>query len=386
MALRSGALWTVRYRGSDPFGGPVLKGLSAIEGLNLLGEAKQAGAIDMFSAHDDDLVDYDPMKPLDYLDPNDPIHEKISEIKTTMTKWDLPMHMATCSLHGHPVFTAGGFTNRNPEIRKLAQEKAKRCAWIGNQLGATMATYWVARDGFESPPTVNTDLDNCPYSWLREALNGISEECISKNYSIKAATIEPKVNEPRGYMYLPLVGSAIAFIDRLKYPDFWGVNPEVPQHSSMGNQSPFLEIMQAAWMGKLNFLHVGGQIPGQFDDDFPLLFGPGKEEMINIMLYLDRIGWKGVIEFDCHPLRSDLTAMVGEQRDIFYQFLNYNNRMLKLIEVIVERLKNNQAFNDSLQELNNGLNGRQNHLKVEEAFNMALFNVSLEELKIVNYV
>ncbi|MFA5184140.1 MAG: TIM barrel protein [Patescibacteria group bacterium] len=379
--LKSGALWTVRYRGADPFGGPVLNGLSAIEGLNILGEAKIRGIIDLFSAHDDDLVDYDPDDPSDYLNPKSKIHEQIAEIKKAMANYALPMHMITCSLHGHPIFTAGGFTNRNPKIRALAKQKAARCAWIGNELGATMVTYWVARDGLELPITVNPDPGNCPYTWLQEGLNSISQECINKNYSIIGGTIEPKCNEPRGISYLPLVGSAIAFIDRLRHPDFWGVNPEVPQHSSMGNQSPYLEILQAAWMGKLSFLHVGGQIPGQFDNDFPLLVGPGKEEMVHIMYYLDRIGWDGVIEFDCHPLRSDLIANPECQLDIFHQFLSYNSRMLKLLEIVVERLKKNEALQAALTELNsNEYYKPQNHLQVEEAFNMALFNVSFKDL------
>ncbi len=381
---RSGALWTVRYDGKDPFGGPVLQNFSAIEGVELLAEAYEAGIINYFSAHDDDLLDWDPNDPEDYLKPQSKIHEEIAKIKKIMDTKKMPMYMATCSLHGHPIFAAGGFTNRNPLVRELAIKKALRCGWIGNKLGAQTVTYWVARDGFEMPMTVNMEPGNSPYDWLKNALDAVSDSCIKNNYSIKKGTIEPKINEPRGAMYLPLVGSAIAFIDRLKNPDFWGVNPEIPQHSAMGNQSPFLEILQAAWMKKLTFLHVGGQIPGQFDDDFPVLVGLGKEGLIEIFYYLDKIGWNSVVEFDCHPMRTDLAVSIEARKGIFMHFLKHNSKTLDIIETVVERLKKDAKLNDALAKLNSFKPNQklediksnpQNHLAVDEAFNQALLNI-----------
>jgi xylose isomerase len=431
MALRrktSGALWTVRYRGGDPFGGPIIDGLSPLEGLRILSWAKRDCLIDLFSAHDDDLMHWDPKDPEDYLKPG-PIHEQIAAIKEVMSEAQLPMHMITCSLHGHPLFAAGGFTNRDPAIRLLAMKKALRCAWIGDQLGASTITYWVARDGFESPCTVNQSLKSGPYVWLKQALDRVTVGCKEFAPSIKRGTIEPKVNEPRGQMYLPLVGSAIAFIDRLDDPNFWGVNPEVPQHSAMGNQSPFLEVMQAAQVGKLTFLHIGGQIPGQFDDDFPVLVGPGKEELVNIFYYLAKVGWDGVVEYDCHPLRSDLapSRKAGGPRsemqeqddaDIFQRFLHHNTRSYRMIEqIIVPRIMASESLSKATDELNvssleeeaaanceylltrlpsrENLEAirkmgplpidvisqrRQNHLAVEQAFNEALLGIDGDQL------
>ncbi len=381
---KSGALWTVRYGGSDPFAGPVLQGLTPIEGMEILARAFDAGIINYFSAHDDDMLKWDASNPDDYLDPKAKIHEDVAAIKKIMDAHKMPMYMITCSLHGNPLFAAGGFTNRNPLIRELAIKKALRCGWIGNQLGAQTVTYWVARDGFEAPMTVSMEPGNSPYDWLQQGLNAVSEACIKNNFSIKRGTVEPKINEPRGAMYLPLVGSAIAFIDRLKHPEFWGVNPEIPQHSAMGNQSPFLEILQAVWMKKLTFLHVGGQIPGQFDDDFPVMVGTAKEGLVEIFYYLNRAGWEGVVEFDCHPLRTDLVVAPEKRQEIFWNFLNHNSKMLDTIQQVVERLSSDKNLNDALKNLNAApskqsiddlKSNRQDHLAVEQAFTLALFNI-----------
>jgi xylose isomerase len=59
-------------------------------------------------------------------------------------------------------------------------------------------------------------------------------------------------------------------------------------------------------MKKLFFLHFGSQIKAQFDNDFPPLIGPeGLKETVQMFWMLDQVGWKGVVEFDCHMLRTD---------------------------------------------------------------------------------
>jgi xylose isomerase len=59
-------------------------------------------------------------------------------------------------------------------------------------------------------------------------------------------------------------------------------------------------------MKKLFFLHFGSQIKGQFDNDFPPLIGPeGLKETVQMFWALRKVGWKGVVEYDCHMLRAD---------------------------------------------------------------------------------
>lgn len=59
-------------------------------------------------------------------------------------------------------------------------------------------------------------------------------------------------------------------------------------------------------LGKLSFLHFGNQIKAQFDNDFPPLVGPeGLKETAFMFYVLDRMKWKGVVEFDCHMLRTE---------------------------------------------------------------------------------
>jgi len=65
--------------------------------------------------------------------------------------------------------------------------------------------------------------------------------------------------------------------------------------------------------GKLFFLHFGNQIKGQFDNDFPPLVGPEHlKETVEMFRVLKALGWRGVVEYDCHMLRCETDPGANE--------------------------------------------------------------------------
>ena len=134
-------------------------------------------------------------------------------------------------------------------------------------------------------------------------------------------------------MLLPTTGHALGLIDSLEDPDFWGVNPEILQHEGMINLSPFVALALAAHRGKLFFVHLGNQKPGQFDNDNPTMIGmSGIKELIGALWLLNRIGWKGHFEFDNHILRTDTAPGKENSRRIGMQFIRYNVENFRLAE------------------------------------------------------
>lgn len=302
---RSMPFWCVSNPLSDPFGGKVLPTIDSLEVAGLLAEAAKSGLIEMTSFHDDDLVSWDPKHPEDDLDPSSETYKKLRAIKKILDQAGLTINTATCSLHGNTLFRAGGLTNPDKKLRALARKKVERTLRIGAFFGAKHYTYWVARDGFEVPMTV--DWKNV-YTWLAEGLDAVTDYIEKNNFkNYIGATIEPKPNEPRGHMFLPNSGHAVGFIQSsLKRPDFWGVNPELLQHESMALINAVQTVGYLTAVKKLFFLHFGSQIKGQFDNDFPPLIGPeGLKETVQMFWALEKVGWKGVVEFDCHMLRAE---------------------------------------------------------------------------------
>ena len=298
-------VWPIEYRGADPFGSPVMPELSAIDACRILCQAKKEGLITHTSFHDDDLVPWNPNALMDIVvDPNCEAVKTLQEIKEMFDEVGLKANTVTCNLHANPIFRRGGLTNPDPAVRTLARHKVERTLHIGNLFGAKYFTYWVARDGFEVAWGVSwRDV----YGWIIEALNHVYRYQRSHRFSYEGGTIEPKPNEPRGHMFIPTAGHAVGLIQELNYPSFWGVNPELRQHEAMTLIDPITTLGYLLSLNKLFFLHFGNQINGQFDNDFPPMVGPeGQKETIQMFWLLQQFGWQGVIEFDCHALRSEL--------------------------------------------------------------------------------
>jgi len=120
---RSMPFWCVGNPLSDPFGGSVLDKISSIEVANILAWAAGEGLIEATSAHDDDLVPWDPANPDDDLDPNSETSKILREIKAILDGAGIKFNTMTCSLHGNKIFRDGGLCNPDPELRKLAAKK-----------------------------------------------------------------------------------------------------------------------------------------------------------------------------------------------------------------------------------------------------------------------
>ena len=322
--------WCVGNPVGDPFGGAIMDRLSSLEVCDLLCKARAEKLIDFTSAHDDDLVAWDPRHLEDDKDPDSPASKTLRAIKEKLDAAELKVVMVTCSLHGNPVFRNGGLTNPNPEVRLLAARKVMRTIRIGNSLGAEYLTYWVARDGFECQFSVPWERT---YRYLVEGLDLAERYAKEQNGTLRHGSIEPKPNEPRGEMYVPTTGHALGLIAMLKDPSFWGVNPEVLQHEGMTNLSAEVAVAMATHAQKMFFLHVGNQKPGQYDNDLPMLVGmDGVKEMVAVLWLLDRMNWQGHVEFDNHILRTDTAPGKENSARIRMDFIRQNVENFRMAE------------------------------------------------------
>jgi xylose isomerase len=334
--------WCVGNTGRDPFGGTVMDPFTSLEVCTTLCQAREAGLIDYTSAHDDDLVEWNPASPQDDLDSNSETSKTLRAMKAMMDKSKLSMKMVTCSLHGNSVFRNGGLTNPDPDIRALAAQKVMRTIRIGNFFGAEFLTYWVARDGFECQFAI--PWDRC-YGYIENGLNLATRYIKENKFSIKAGTIESKPNEPRGEMFLATTGHALAIISQLEDPSFWNVNPEILQHEGMTNLSAINAIAMAIHAGKLPFFHMGNQKPGQFDNDSPVLTGQdGLKEMIGVLWMLIKADWKGYVEFDNHMLRTDMAPGKENASKLRMDFIKHNVASLRMAEQKAAQLAGNAAL------------------------------------------
>ena len=280
-------LWTVGNRGRDPFGEFVRPALPPPRIVEKLAELGAWGV----NFHDNDLVPFDA---------TERERERImAEFRHALDATGVVMPMATTNLFSHPIFRDGAFTSHDARVRAFALQKAMRGMDLGAELGARIYVFWGGREGAE------TNAGKDPREGIkrmREALNFLCAYSIDQGYGYTFA-VEPKPNEPRGDIYLPTVGHALAFISTLDHPEMVGVNPEVA-HERMAGLDFVHAVAQALDAGKLVHIDLNDQLPGRFDQD--LRFGQADpRNAFFLVKLLEDAGYGGPKHFDAHALRTE---------------------------------------------------------------------------------
>ena len=280
-------LWTVGWQARDPFGDATR---AALDPIRTVSELADRGAYGV-TFHDDDLIPF-----------GAGVSERaahIARFKKALESTGMKVPMATTNLFSHPVFKDGAFTSNNRDIRRYAIRKVMTNIELAVELGAKTYVCWGGREGAE------TDIGKDPVVALermREAFNLLGQFVIDKGYDIKFA-LEPKPNEPRGDIFLPTIGHALAFINSLDHPELVGLNPEVG-HEQMAGLNFVHGIGQALFHKKLFHIDLNGQHGPKYDQD--LVFGHGDLKSAFFLVdLLERYKYDGPKHFDYKPMRTE---------------------------------------------------------------------------------
>jgi xylose isomerase len=350
-------IWCIQNRGRDPFGDQTRPELSALQCIRGLAERNCYG----FEFHDNDLIPFGASAA-----ERDQI---LRDLKKALGDWDIKPTMATTNLFYHPVFKDGAFSSTDPAIRAFATQKVMNALDIAAELGTHVFVFWGGREGTE----VDASKDPVEATkWFREVLNFLCEYVLSNDYDIKFS-IEPKPNEPRGDLYLPTVGSVLAFITTLDHPEMCGTNPEIA-HIKMAGLNPYHEFAQALDAGKLLDVHLNGQKPLRFDQDLSFGSDDLKDAFFIAKLLTDH-GYEGTIGFDAHPYRSEADP---------WDFVDRNMRTYKIMKEKVRLYNENRDIQALLKEIhgaNSGQRGLMARYSKEQAGKLKATNFDVPALE-----
>jgi xylose isomerase len=286
-------LWTVGWTGNDPFGVATRAALDPVEAVHRLSDLGAYG----ITFHDNDLVPFDATA-----------SEKdliLKNFKAALAETGLKVPMVTTNLFSHPVFKDGGFTPNDRSIRRFALSKVLRSIDSAAEFGAETFVMWGGREGseYDGSKDLSAALDR-----MKEGVDTAASYIKDKGYNLRIA-LEPKPNEPRGDIFLPTVGHALAFIAQLEHGDIVGVNPETG-HEQMAGLNYTHGIAQALWAGKLFHIDLNGQRGIKYDQD--LVFGHG--DLTSAFFTVDLLEngfpnggprYEGPRHFDYKPSRTD---------------------------------------------------------------------------------
>jgi xylose isomerase len=281
-------LWTVGHPGMDPFGDPVRPWLDPVETVHRLSDLGAYGV----TFHDDDLL-----PPGSDGSPADRA-KALDRFRGALDETGMVVPMATTNLFRHPVFREGAFTANDPAVRRHALRKTLDNIDVAAEVGARVYVCWGGREGCESDTKdVRAALDR-----YKEAIDLLCSHVREQGYELRFA-LEPKPNEPRGDLFLPTIGHALAFIDTLEHPELVGLNPEVG-HETMAGLNFHHGVAQAMWHGKLFHIDLNAQRGVRYDQDLRF----GSEDQKNAFFLVDlleRAGYQGPRHFDARAYRTE---------------------------------------------------------------------------------
>ncbi len=346
-------LWTVGWRGRDPFGAESRPPLDPLDAVQLLAEVGAYGV----NFHDNDLVP---------IDASEADRERIvRDFRRATEGAGLKVPMATTNLFFDPVFRDGAFTSNDARVRAYALQKTMRAMDLGQELGAGIYVFWGGREGAE----VDAGRDPAEaVKRFREALNYLCAYSIDQGYDYKFA-LEPKPNEPRGDLYFPTTGHYLALIETLDHPEMVGVNPEVAHETMCG--LPFHHAVAQAWeAGKLFHIDLNDQKPGRYDQDHRF----GSENLKGsffLVKFLEDVGYSGMRHFDAHAYRTESPAGVKDfARGCMRSYLILKEKAARFKEdaEIQAALRELTIEDAALQELSSGYSGEKGRALKEQAF------------------
>jgi len=317
-------LWTVGNQGRDPFGHEVRPPIDPAESVRRLAALGAYGV----NLHDNDLVPHG----------STPSEREtiLKRFRTALDETGMRVPMATTNLFSLPIFKEGAFTANDPQVRRFAVRKTLDSIDLGAELGATVYVMWGGREGVEADAAkdVRAALDR-----YKEAVDLCCEYIRERGYAMRIA-LEPKPNEPRGDMFLPTVGHALAFINELEWPGMVGLNPEFA-HETMSGLSFTHAVAQTMWHDKLFHIDLNAQRIGKYDQDFR--FGSeGIRDAFYLVRLLEDSGWDGMRHFDAHAYRT-------EDADGVWDFALGCMRTYLILKEKVERMRDDAEIQDALR-------------------------------------
>ncbi|PZR54186.1 xylose isomerase [Xylanimonas oleitrophica] len=287
-------LWTVGWNGADPFGSATRPALDPAESIRKLADLGASA----FTFHDNDVFPFGAGE--------DERRQHIDSVKKAAEETGLVCEMVTTNTFTHPIFKAGAFTSNSREIRRFGLRKVLKNVDLAAEMGAGLFVMWGGREGTEYDNSKDLHTAHARYA---EGIDTVAAYIKSKGYDMKIA-LEPKPNEPRGDIFLPTIGHAIALIDTLDNGDIVGLNPETG-HEQMAGLNYTHGLALAMYAGKLFHIDLNGQHGPKYDQD--LVFGHG--DLLSAFFTVDLLEngtpnggisrYEGYRHFDYKPSRTE---------------------------------------------------------------------------------
>jgi xylose isomerase len=188
----------------------------------------------------------------------------------------------------------GSFAANDPAIRRAAIHEVKKSMEWAQQLDCEVVDLWFGQDGYDYPFQAD----------YRAAWDRIIEgtiECAEHLTAVKLV-IEYKPKEPRTHCFIGTVGKTLLLLEKVNKPNV-GAMIDVG-HALMAYENTAESAALLQYFGdKLFYMHFNDN--WRLWDDDMTVGSVHTVEMLELLYWLDRLGYDGWYALDIFPYRED---------------------------------------------------------------------------------
>lgn len=195
----------------------------------------------------------------------------------------------------------GSFTSNDPQIRRDAIHEVKKAMEWAKQLGCKVVDLWFGQDGYDYP--LQGDFVT---AWDR--LVEATAECAEHVPEVNLV-VEYKPKEPRTHCYISTVGKTLLLVGEVDKANV-GAMIDVG-HALMAYENPAESAALLKYFGdKLFYMHFNDNWR-LWDDDMTVA-SIHTVETLEMIYWLDRLGYDGWYALDIFPYREDGVRAASE--------------------------------------------------------------------------
>lgn len=225
--------------------------------------------------------------------PDHAAHVPNETLKAFFSGSPLQLHGLEMRYYSDPAFALGAFTHPDPTIRTKAIELTLRGMDKAAELGASNMNLWLGQDGFDY--TFQVDYEQV-WSWEIEGIRRVAEH----NPAIQVS-IEYKPNEPRAFSLLSDIGTTLLAIREIGLPNL-GVMLDFC-HQLIAGEQPAFALALTQRYSRLLGIHINDGYRTR--DDGLMVGSVHPHQTLEMLYYLSRIDYNGMIYFDTFPHYED---------------------------------------------------------------------------------
>jgi len=188
----------------------------------------------------------------------------------------------------------GSFAANDPKVRKAAIQEVKKSMQWARQLGCEVVDLWFGQDGYDYP--LQADYLS---AWDRLIEGTI--ECADAVPEVNLV-IEYKPKEPRTHCFVSTVGKTLLLLEKVNRPNVGAmvdIGHALIAYENVAESAALLHYFG----GKLMYMHFNDN--WRLWDDDMTVGSVHTLEMLELLYWLDRVGYRGWYALDIFPYREN---------------------------------------------------------------------------------